>query len=283
MMQMLINKIEVAEVYSPPRVTEMAHQMGLKVGWSLDITTVDVDGRNGDFNEVEMRNTAVRKLLEDEPLLLIGSPMCIAFGTMNNLNYPKMCPEEVKRRMEHGRRHLEFCAKLYAMQWRAGRYFLHEHPEGASSWHEDCIVKLFKKEGVVKVNGDQCMYSLRSRNGEYEGPARKGIGFMTNSVCISQQLDKRCPNRSGHMVHRHVILMNGRTKAAQVYFAGLCKAICVGLQEQIKMDEDGQFLLMNMGDINNTTSKELQASAEKIRKKYNSRRESGRGIRSRVG
>ena len=215
MMQMLINKMEVAEVCSPPRVTDIAHKMGLKAGWSLDIITVDQDGRSWDFNEVEMRNRAVRKLLRDEPLLLIGSPMCTAFSVMNNLNCPKMCPEEVKRRIEYGRRHVEFCAKFYAMQWRAGRYFLHEHPEGTSSWQETCIVKLLKKEGVIKVNGDQCMYGLRSRDGDHEGPARKGIGFMTNSICIAQKLNKRCPNRRGHQVHRHVILENGNRGTLQ--------------------------------------------------------------------
>ena len=135
----------------------------------------------------------------------MDSPMCTAFSTMNNLNYPKMCPEEVQKRMEYGRRHLECCAKLYAMQWRAGRYFLHEHPEGAPPWQERCIVKLLKKDGVVKVNGDQCMYGPKSRDNEYEGPARKGTGFMTNSICVAQKLNRRCPNRQGHQVHRHVI------------------------------------------------------------------------------
>ena len=128
---------------------------------------------------------------------------------------------------EYGRKHLRFCAKLYAMQWRSGRYFLHEHPEGASSWHEDCIMNMLNKEGVLRVNGDQCMYGLKSNDGAREGPARKGVGFMTNSICIANKLQKRCPNRKGEQVHRHVILENGRTRAAQVYPPGLCKAIYV--------------------------------------------------------
>ena len=35
----LILQMEVAEVYSPPRVTTMAEQMGLRAGWALDLTT----------------------------------------------------------------------------------------------------------------------------------------------------------------------------------------------------------------------------------------------------
>ena len=105
------------------------------------------------------------------------------------------------------------------------------------------------------------MYGLKSKDGEYVGPARKGTGFMTNSICVAQKLNKRCPNRQGHQVHRHVILSNGRAKAAQVYPAGLCRAICEGLQEQIKMDEKGQFLLMIASDAKNTTSKQARRQA----------------------
>ena len=91
---------------------------------------------------------------------------------------------------------------------------------------------------------------------------------MTNSRCIAQKLNKQCPNRKGHQVHQHVRLEGGRTKAAQVYPAGLCKAICEGLQEQIAMDEKGQFLIMNVNDTRNTTSGELKKSAEKMKDKY---------------
>lgn len=216
MIQLLVNKIKAAEVYSPPRVAEMARKMGLKAGWSLDITTTDHDGRKRDSNDTEMRNRAVRKLFKDEPLLLIGSPMCFAFSRMNNANYPKMCPEEYNRRMEYGRKHLEFCAKLYAMHWRAGRYLLHEHPEGASSWQEPCIIKLLNKEAVNRENGDQCVYGLKSRDKNREGPARKGIGFMTNSVCIAQKLNKRRPDRQGHEVHRHVTLEGSHKRSTSL-------------------------------------------------------------------
>ena len=34
-----------------------------------------------------------------------------------------------------GARHLEICCHLYKMQVNQGLYFLHEHPQGASSWN----------------------------------------------------------------------------------------------------------------------------------------------------
>ena len=45
MMKLVAEEIDVAEIYSPPRVTKRAEQWGLKGGWSLDLTTKDSDGK----------------------------------------------------------------------------------------------------------------------------------------------------------------------------------------------------------------------------------------------
>ena len=37
MMKMLIGKMEMVEVYSPPRVAEMVRKMGIKAGWGPDM------------------------------------------------------------------------------------------------------------------------------------------------------------------------------------------------------------------------------------------------------
>ena len=156
--------------------------------------------------------------------------MCIAYGTMNNVNYAKMDPIEVEHRIAAARKHLEFCVKLYEIQWRSGRYFLHEHPDGAKSWQEACIRNLMKRHGVIRVTGDQCMDGLKSKDKQGVGPARGITGFLTNLVCIAKRLNKMCPNRPGHEVHRHVVLEAGRTRAAQIYPQELCKQICLGIQ-----------------------------------------------------
>ena len=72
-------------------------------------------------------------------------------------------------------------------------------------------MNMLDKEGVLRVNGDECMYGLKSNDGTRQGPTRKGIGFMTNPICIAKKLQKRCPNRTGEQVHMHVRLENGRT------------------------------------------------------------------------
>ena len=88
----------VAEIYSPPRVTAKASQFGLTPGFALDLTVNDpVDDKPWDFTDPAKRERA-RKLRRDtKPMLLIGSPMCKAFSTLQQLNYPKMDPVEVQR------------------------------------------------------------------------------------------------------------------------------------------------------------------------------------------
>ena len=56
---------------------------------------------------------AARKLINDKPLFLMGSPPCTDWSTLMNLNWERMDPEEVARRKKMARVHLEFCAKLY--------------------------------------------------------------------------------------------------------------------------------------------------------------------------
>lgn len=256
-------------MYSPPRVTRMVEKMGLRSGWALDLTTHNEDGRAWNFDHLEMRNRAVRRLLKDKPTLLIGSPMCTAFSQMNNANYPRMDPIEVEKRKQYGRKHFEFCSKLYDMQWNEGRYFLHEHPAGASSWNEPCMVKLLQKHGVTRVNGDQCQYGLTTTTPKgITGPARKAIGFMTNSPCIAKQLNKQCPNRVCWWTHEHIQFEGGRTKRAQIYPPELCKAICNGLSEQLQADRDGQFLLAKVEATTTTPSGDLRKAADELKKSY---------------
>lgn len=197
LMSMNSATMDVAEVYSPPRITTKAKQMGLAAGWSLDLTTVDENGRPWDFDCVHMRNKVARKVMPDQPMILIGSPMCTEFCSWMNLNHKRMLKEVVQERPRKARVHLEFCAKLYLMQAHHGRYFLHEPPLSATSWQEPCIHNILGKHAVLHVKADQCQYGLMSRDAIGNGVVRKATGFMTNSPCIAMKLERRCPNRDG--------------------------------------------------------------------------------------
>ena len=79
----------VGSVDSSPRVTAAAKLMlELKVisGFALDLTTADIDSASLDFDSKVMRDRAMKKLREEKPLLLIGSPLCTAFSTWQRIN-----------------------------------------------------------------------------------------------------------------------------------------------------------------------------------------------------
>ena len=57
-------------------------------------------------------------------------------------------------------RHVEFCAKLYRLQLPEGRYFIHEHPDTATSWRLPQIESLRTTDGMWEVRTDLCMHGL---------------------------------------------------------------------------------------------------------------------------
>ena len=57
---MYSSSMDVAEVYSPPRITKKAEELGMKAGWALDLTCMDEDdGKPWDFNDEKKRRKAV--------------------------------------------------------------------------------------------------------------------------------------------------------------------------------------------------------------------------------
>ena len=64
----------MAEVYSPPRMTEVARQLGMKAGFALDLTNKDEEGNQWDFSKEKMRAKALRLVDEERPAILILSP-----------------------------------------------------------------------------------------------------------------------------------------------------------------------------------------------------------------
>ena len=132
----------VSEIYSPPRVTaatKLLPELKLIPGFALDLTTTDEQGRRWDFNMKVMRDEAFRRVREEKPLLLVGSPMCTAFSTWQRINNLIRDPMVVKNEMRDALVHLRFCVDLYREQMRHGRYFLHEHPAYATSWQDTAM------------------------------------------------------------------------------------------------------------------------------------------------
>ena len=72
----------------------------------------------------------------------------------------------------------------------------------------------------------------------------------------------------GHKAHQHVRLESGRTKAAQIYVEKCCKAICTGLQKQMKMDREGTFLTMTIDNRQIVTTREFMNVARQVTEQY---------------
>ena len=99
---------------------------------------------------------------------------------------------------------------MYKEQMRNNRYFVHEHPDTATSWQVPCIENIAQMPEVKVARADLCMFGLRSKDKLGEAPAKKPTKFMTNSVEIHKMLNHQCDGTC----HRHVHLMEGRAKAA---------------------------------------------------------------------
>ena len=71
------------------------------------------------------------------------------------------------------------------------------------------VKKLEEKTGVYLVKADQCMYGLTTwgDDGVTEVAAKKPTKFLTNSIEIGKQIQRRCKGD-----HEHQELINGRAK-----------------------------------------------------------------------
>ena len=93
---------------------------GLQV---MDLRTLRPDGEPWDFTRAKDRRWAMRLVREQKPLWIIAAPPCSSFTHLNAvINYPRMDPAEVSRRMAEGMTHLRFVCRLYRHQIRHARF-----------------------------------------------------------------------------------------------------------------------------------------------------------------
>ena len=139
-----------------------------------------------------------------------------------------MDPEKVRLAIEEGVRHLNFCGKLYRRQLARGKHFLHEHPARALFWKHPQITSLLRLQTVHLATADQCMYGLETPSAvdKSPAPAMKPNKFMTSSIHMARQLQKRCDHS-----HVHQQLVGGRCKDAAYYPLPLIRAMLHGMRD----------------------------------------------------
>jgi hypothetical protein len=74
------------------------------------------------------------------------------------MNEQRRDPEVVERERIRAMVHLRFVRELYQMQLDEGRYFLREHPGGATSWEESCVRDIWAHPDVGRIINHQCQF-----------------------------------------------------------------------------------------------------------------------------
>ena len=78
------SKYDLAELFSPPRMTEMTQAFGLKGGWSIDDRFKDpITGRTYDLRNRKDQNEVRKMVRRDKPLVLTVYPPCTLFSIAN--------------------------------------------------------------------------------------------------------------------------------------------------------------------------------------------------------
>ena len=212
-------KVELSEVYSPPRIVQTAKRSGLRCGGSYDIKT------GYDLNEGRDYERMWNELIRDDPELVCTSPPCRPFSLLQELNFPKMDWEDALWLVGEGVHHVKVSAEVCWWQHRRGKLFAFEHPRTSKAWREKEIEELILEPGVYVCYIDMCAYGMKVK----DAPNRKPTMWITNSWHIARELQRRCTGD-----HQHEVLMGGKAVLAQVYPEGLCKAIVRGLRRHLR-------------------------------------------------
>ena len=134
---------------------------------------------------------------------------------------------------------MEFVVSLYREQIEGGRYFLHEHPSGATSWKLESMMDLMSNPTVERVDPDQCQFGSEVVRGPHAGrPVKKPTGFASNLDMLLARLARRCLGANSECSRpgrgTHVQTCGHVTKDAAIHPAGLCRAIIRCIIDQLK-------------------------------------------------
>ena len=92
-------------------------------------------------------------------------------------------------------------------------------------------MEFMMRNGLDRIRGDMCCFGMKQQDEASWALIKKPTGYMCNSLYVRAELEKKCVGG-----HRHIQLMSGRAKAAQVYPDELCDAVLRGLKHQLTID-----------------------------------------------
>ena len=130
--------------------------------------------------------------------------MCGPFGGLQNINYAKMSREEVKEKLRDAMTHVKFALDMCLRQYRAGRFFVSEHPTSASSWTTAMMKQMMGLEDVHAAKFDFCQLGMKTTDAAGRTQAaKKRTTVMTNSGNLAEVLKQA--QRNGLHKHQHLV------------------------------------------------------------------------------
>ena len=216
--------VGISEVYSPPRIAEVADKKKISTGGAYDLQTGFDLRLEADLKKMW------RELQQDDPELTICSPPCTPFSLLQELNFPKMEEKLVREIVGEGLHHWSVSIRVCRWRHERRKLFLLEHPRTSRAWQEEDVKRLAEMEGVYTCHIDMCAYGMQIGG----GPNLKPTTMLTNSEEIAMELRRRCTKD-----HEHVPLIGGKAKEAAVYPRALCEAVVRGFRNYLKK-KDGQ-------------------------------------------
>ena len=117
-------------------------------------------GKLWNLADREVRAKANKLILEGKPLCVILSHVRTAFSQMQDIHKYRRGAQVVKRDFEEAKDPIPLTMRVCPLQHRHIRYFVFEHPGGASSWDLSEVQKVAKLERVEIVKFDMCQYGM---------------------------------------------------------------------------------------------------------------------------
>ena len=236
-----LSGLNVAESKSPLRATQLKTTTRSKESSTMNIASVcPVTGVCYDFSELEDRNRAVSRLCSERPYVLITSPMRTNPFKPASLNLRSKGVSHREQTTQKAREHLEFICKLIMIQHRNKRYFIHEHPDDTSSWHDQCVQEVLAVTQATVTKFDQCQFG--SMDADNIG-STKHYGKRSKLITTIPAIDAIFGGKLCQEEHEHIRSSGGEAQDALIHPPQLCKAILSAIELQRKWDARGLKLL----------------------------------------
>ena len=156
---MSLSSVDVTEVFSPARFTQLAGKFGLRPGIAVDLEEFKDNGETKwDLDKEEDVQEVHAYIDREDPYLLTGGPPCETFSMLYLLSRNKRDPALVAKEQEYGKSRLRTAVSFYKRQMERGfvsyMNILKEHQVGKSQRSWSCrIVKMSTMWKVLCASG----------------------------------------------------------------------------------------------------------------------------------